>query len=163
MPAIPQTADVDPNDVRTFDLIPNGWYAAQLVDSKHEAAKSGNGEYLKLEFDLLDAPYANRKVWVNLNLWNANEEAVRIANQQRLELLQALNKPNAQTTEELYAIPVMLKIGTREDKSGKYEPQNVVKGFKAIPGAAPPRAAGFGGARPATAAPAVDQRKPWQK
>lgn len=163
-PAFPQTAEVDPNEVRTFELIPAGWYAAQMVDSKHEAAKSGNGEYLKLEFDLLDAPYANRKIWLNLNLWHANEEAVRIANQQRLELLQALGKPNAQTTEELHAIPVMIKVGIREDKSGKYEPQNIIKGFKAYGSATPARAAGFSGAtRPAAAAPVADTRKPWQK
>lgn len=164
MPAFPQTAEVDPNDVRTFELIPPGWYAAQMVNSEQKAAKTGNGEYLNLEFDLLDAPYANRKVWTMLNLWHANPETVRIANQQRLELLQALGKPHAQTTEELYGIPVMIKLAIREDKSGTYEPQNTIKGFKPYGGATPARAAGFAGAAPRpAAAPAPAARKPWEK
>jgi hypothetical protein len=164
-PAFPQTAEVDPNDVRSFELIPAGWYAAQMVASEAKSAKSGAGEYLNLEFDLLDAPYANRKVWLMLNLWNANPEAVRIANQQRLELLMALNKPNAQTTEELHGIPVMLKLGIREDRSGKYEPQQVIKGFKPYGSATPARAAGgFPAAAPRqAAAPAAAAKKPWEK
>jgi hypothetical protein len=162
MPAFPQTAEVDPSEARNFELVPPGWYAAQMVNSEQKATRNGAGEYLNLEFDLIDAPYTNRKVWLMLNLWHSNNDTVRIANQQRLELLMAMNKSHAQTTEELYGIPVMLKIGIREDKSGTYEPQNTIKGFKPYGGAMPARAAGFAGAAPRPAAPAVT-RKPWEK
>lgn len=167
MPAFPQTAEVNPNDVRSFELIPAGWYAAQMVKSEQKTAGTGNGEYLNLEFDLLDAPFVNRKVWQMLNLWHTSAEAVRIANQQRLELLMALGKPNAQTTEELHGIPVMLKIGIKEDKSGKYEPQNVIKGFKPYCSATPARAnGGFPAAAPrqaAAPAAAAAAKKPWER
>lgn len=164
MPAFPQTAEVDPNDVRSFDLIPPGWYAAQMVSSEQKQTRNGAGEYINLEFDLLDPPFVNRKVWHMLNLWHSNADTVRIANQQRLELLTALGKPNAQTTEELYGIPVMLKLGIREDKSGQYEPQNNIRGFKPY-GSAPPAHAGgafAGGAARQAPAPAT-ARKPWEK
>lgn len=137
MPAIPQTAEVNPEDIRSFELIPAGWHNGELVDAEVRTAKSGNGEYLNLQFSLLDPPYANRRVFVSLNLWNTNAEAVRIANQHRLELLAACGKPNAQDTAELMGIPVALRIAIREDKSGMYEPRNEVKGFRAAAGAAP--------------------------
>jgi hypothetical protein len=165
MPAFPQTVEVDPSEARNFELIPPGWYAAQMVNSEQKATRNGAGEYLNLEFDLLDAPYVNRKVWLMLNLWHSNNDTVRIANQQRLELLMAMNKTHAQTTEELYGIPVMLKLGIREDKSGQYEPQNTIKGFKPYGGASfVAKPGNFAGAAPrqAPAAPAA-ARKPWEK
>jgi len=158
MPAFPQTAEVSPDDIRSFELIPPGWYNAELIDSDIKSAKSGNGEYLNLQFSLLDAPHVNRRVFVALNLWNSNEDAVRIANQQRLELLTAVGKPNAQTTEELYSIPVCIRIAVREDKTGQYEPRNEVKGFRPASGARPAAPAA---ARPVAAVPAA--RKPWEK
>lgn len=164
MPAFPQTAEVDPNETRNFELIPPGWYAAQMVNSEQKSTRNGAGEYLNLEFDLLDAPYANRKVWLMLNLWHSNNDTVRIANQQRLELLMALGKSHAQTTEELYGIPVMLKLGIREDKSGQYEPQNNIRGFKPYGNATPARAAGgFAGQAPRQAPAAPVAKKPWEK
>lgn len=164
MPVFAATAEVDPNDVRSFEIIPPGWYNAEMVDSEIKAAKSGSGEYVSLQFALLDPPHVNRRVFVTLNLWNASAEAVRIANQQRLELLTALGRPNAQTTEELYGIPVCLKVAVREDRSGQYEPRNEVKGFK--PATAGTAAAPAGRAAPAAqraAAPAPAARKPWEK
>jgi hypothetical protein len=158
MPSIPQTAEVNPDDIRSFDLIPPGWYNAELVDAEVRTAKSGNGEYLSLQFSLLDAPHVNRRVFVSLNLWNSNSEAVRIANQQRFELLTALGKPNAQDTAELMGIPVALRLAVKEDKSGMYEPRNEVKGFRAVSGAAPRPMSSAPAARPA--APAA---KPWQR
>lgn len=160
MPAIPQTAEIDPNEIRTYELIPPGWYNAEMVNAEVKMAKSGNGEYLNLEFSLLDPPHAQgRRVWLTLNLWNANAEAVRIANQQRYELLAALGKPNAQDTAELLGIPVCLRVAVREDKTGQYEPRNEVKGFRAAAGAAVVnRAVQAVAARPTPAA-----AKPWQK
>lgn len=162
MPAIPQTVEINPDEVRTYDLIQPGWYNAEMVASEIRPTNKGTGEYLNLQFALLDPP-VNRRVFVTLNLWNVSEEAVRIANQQRLELLTALGRPNAQTTEELHGIPVCLKIAVKEDKSGKYEPRNEVKGFKpATTGASPAPAARGAPAAPRAAAPAATL-KPWQK
>lgn len=158
-PAFPQTAEVDPNESRSYDVIPPGWYNAELVDSEVKSAKSGNGEYISLQFALLDSPHANRRVFMILSLWHANADTVRIANQQRMELLTAVGRPAAQTTEELYGIPLMIKLGVRKDPNGVYEDRNDVKGFKPVAGVAQRPTA----TRPAAAAPVADTRKPWQK
>lgn len=157
MPSFPATAEVDPNEARSYDIIPAGWYNAELVESEVRTAKSGNGEYISLQFALLDPPFVNRRVFVVLNLWNTNAEAVRIANQQRMELLSAVGRPTAQTTEELYGIPLMIKLAVRKDPNGVYEDRNDIKGFKPAAGAAPRPA---GATRPAAPAAA---RKPWEK
>ena len=160
MPNFPATADVDPNETRSFELIPPGWYAAHLVDSYTRAAKSGEGEYINMTFELLNAPYANRKVWEMLNLWHSNPTTVQIANQQRIEIITAMGRPNATTTEELYGIPVMIKLTIREDRTGKYEPQNAIKGYKPY-GNVPPAAAVAN--TPARSAPSAAAKKPWEK
>ena len=160
MPAFPQTAEVNPDEVRSFELIPAGWYNAELVDAEIKSAKSGNGEYLNLQFSLLDPPHVNRRVFVSLNLWNSNAQAVQIANQQRLELLHAVGKPNAQDTAEILGIPVQLRLTIREDRTGQYEPRNEVKGFRAVANATA-RPVAPSAARPT--APAVPAAKPWQK
>lgn len=162
MPAFNATAEVDPSEARSYEPIPPGWYNAEMVDSEIKATKSGTGEYISLQFALLDPPHVNRRVFVNLNLWNASAEAVRIANQQRLELLTALGKPNAQTTEELYGLPLMLKLSVRKDPNGQYEDRNEVKGFKPATGGTAPRPVTGAAHRPAAAAPAA-ARKPWEK
>lgn len=161
MPSFPATAEVDPNEARSYDIIPAGWYNAELVESEVRTAKSGNGEYISLQFALLDPPFVNRRVFVVLNLWNTNAEAVRIANQQRLELLTAVGRPAAQTTEELYGLPLMLKLTVRKDPNGQYEDRNEVKGFKPATGASS-RPVAAAAPRPAAAAPAATL-KPWQK
>lgn len=160
MPSFPQTAEIDPNDTRSYDVIPAGWYNAELVGSEVKTAKTGNGEYISLQFALLDPPHVNRRVLTILSLWHTSADTVRIANQQRMELLSAVGRPAAQTTEELYGIPLMVKLAVRKDPNGQYEDRNDIKGFKPAAGAAPRPASA---PRATTAAPAAAAKKPWEK
>ena len=62
-----------------FDAIPAGKYQAVIVDSDMKPNKAGTGEYLQLEFEIIDGEYKGRKVWERLNLANPNAQAVAIA------------------------------------------------------------------------------------
>ena len=63
----------------SFDPLPEGEYMATITGSEMKATIKGDGSYLSLEYTIIDGPYANRKVWDNLNLDNPNAKAVTIA------------------------------------------------------------------------------------
>ena len=50
-----------------YDLIPDGWYLAQIDDSETKPTKAGTGHYLELTFVILDGPAKDRRCWDRLN------------------------------------------------------------------------------------------------
>ena len=59
-----------------YDPIPAGKYQAVITESEMKPTRTGNGQYLQLEFEIIEGEYKNRKVWARLNLENANADAV---------------------------------------------------------------------------------------
>ena len=140
---------------RSFELLPAGWYSANITAAEVRATKNGTGSYLRVEFTVADP--AGRKVWSNYNVRNANSAAETIGRQQLAELLRAIGKPRLGDTDELLGSAVSIKVKIRE-ASGGYDAINEVAGSKALDGAAPPAPAVAPKATaPAKAAP------PWAK
>ena len=126
------TAPVRENN---FELLPAGWYTAQAVESEIVPLKSGQGQSLKLTFEVLQDGYRGRKVWARLNVRHSGSpEAERIANEQLGELCRSVGLGRMQDTAELHNKPVQIRVKIREDKSGQYEPQNEVIGYKPAAG-----------------------------
>lgn len=150
-----------------YELLPAGWYTAQVTDSEIKPLKSGNGQAIKLTFDILSEAYRGRKVWAQLNVRHSNPEAERIAQQQLRELCESIGLARFSDTVELHNKPVQIKIKIREDKTGQYEPQNDVTGYKSAGGGASPMPSAAAAARPAApsanAPVAGPATPPWQK
>ena len=154
----------------SYELLPAGWYVAQVTESDIVALKSGNGRAIKLTFEVLSEGYRGRKVWARLNVQHTNPEAERIGQQQLRELCDSIGIVRMNDTVELHNKPVQIKVKIRKDDSGQYEDQNEVNGFKPAGagqpqvGAVPPRAAAPANA-PAAAAPAAagGSTPPWAK
>jgi len=153
-----------------FELLPAGWYTAQITQSDVVALKSGNGKAIKLTFDVLSDGYRGRKVWTQLNVQHTNPKAEQIAQQQLRELCDSIGLVRMLDTTELHNKPVQIRVKVRTDDSGQYEPQNEVAGFKAAPGGFTATIPMPGGTfpvppRPATAAPAAPAgaTPPWAK
>lgn len=150
-----------------YELLPAGWYAAQVIESDIVNLKSGNGQAIKLTFEVLSDGYRGRKVWSQLNIRHTNPKAETIAQQQLRELCDSIGVVRMQDTAELHNKPMQVKVKIRKDETGQYEDQNEVTGFKAAGGlSAPavsmaPRAAAPAAA-PAAAAPA-GSTPPWAK
>ena len=135
-----------------FELLPAGWYTAQVIETEIVPLKSGNGEALKLTFEVLQDGYRNRKVWSRLNVRHTNADAERISQQQLRELCESIGLARFNDTAELHYKPVQIRVKVRKDETGQYEDQNEVAGFKpAQAGAAAPRP-GLPPARPAAPA-----------
>lgn len=128
-----------------MDAIPAGWYNALIDESDMVPTKAGDGAYLKLRFNVVDGPYANRKVYTNLNLHNPNDQTVQIARRQLSAICHATGVLVVQQTEQLHGIPIQIKV--KKTKSEEYGEGNGITGFKKLenappmqmPGMAPPQ------------------------
>jgi hypothetical protein len=113
-----------------YELLPAGWYTAQVTESEIVKLNSGNGSALKLTIEVLQDGYRGRKVWARLNVQHSNPKAETIAQQQLRELCDSIGVVRMQDTTELHNKPMCVKVKIRKDDTGQYEDQNEVVGFK---------------------------------
>lgn len=153
-----------------YELLPAGWYTAQVTESEIVNLNSGNGQALKLTLEVLSDGYRNRKLWARLNVRHNNPTAEKIAQQQLRELCDSIGVVRMQDTGELHNKPVQVKVKIRKDDSGQYEDQNEITGFKPTANATAPVGArqiptgAAPSAAPANApAAAAGGVPPWQK
>ncbi|HBG28369.1 MAG TPA: hypothetical protein DDX75_14880, partial [Phycisphaerales bacterium] len=66
--------NVEPAD--DFEPIPGGEYTAVIVNSEMKPTKDGKGNYLELQFEIIDGEYKGRLLWSRLCLENHNDTAV---------------------------------------------------------------------------------------
>lgn len=154
MPSINFDATSYTPQERSYGLIAPGKYPAVINATDIKATKSGTGQYLEIEFQIIDGEYAGRRVWERLNINNENKKAEDIARERLAALCQALEIATLTDSDQLQDGQVLL--GLEIDR--KEPDRNRVSGFWALDGAAPAAAA----AAPAPAAP-VAGKKPWQK
>ena len=115
-----------------FDTLPAGRYNAEISDSDMRTNSKGTGEYLWLEFTILDGPHAGRKLWSQLNLVNPSSQAVEIAQRELSAICHAVGKLRVQDSIELHNIP--LEINVKVKNSPEYGQQNIIRGYKALGG-----------------------------
>lgn len=142
-------AAVEPNE--GFDVMPAAEYDAIITASEVAPTKSGAGKMLKLELQILNGQFQNRKVWDNLNIWNPNAQAVQIAKGTLSAICRAVNVLTPNDSAELHNKPLRIKLGI--EKSPEYGDKNVVKAYK-------PRQAGPA-TTPAAAPVAATAGSPW--
>jgi hypothetical protein len=169
-------AKIDYNTVQaTGELIPAGMYQAIIVKSGGDpedertgadglvSSRNGKGRYLPMVFEIIEGDHKGRQVFKNFNLENQNEQAVKIAQSEIKELLQAIGwdftaKPcGPEDTSELHMIPMTLQITIRKDKQTEEE-RNDIKHFK--PRQVPGMTAAPTPGKPAPSAPATP---PWER
>jgi hypothetical protein len=119
--------DIEPAK-NVSDVIPTGKYDVVISKTERKPTKSGNGEYLQLEFTIIQGPHADRKVWSRLNLDNPNPIAVSIAKAELSAICRAVGVLTPSDSSELQDIPlnIDIRIEKRVDTGGE---TNVVKGF----------------------------------
>jgi hypothetical protein len=113
--------------------LPAGVYLAHIVESDVQPLKSGNGEGLKLTFEIIDGQHKGRKVWENLNIRHTSEDTQRIAQSQLSALCHAVNVIKLMDTAALHFKPVRINVTVRE-AVGQYKASNNIKGYEAAGG-----------------------------
>lgn len=121
--------DPDPG----FDLLPPADYRLHVVDSDVRSTKDGQGRYVWVEMDVLDGPFAGRKLWHNFNILNPSDKAQQIGQSQLSALCHAIGVGAMTDSEDLHLKPFIASVGVRPAREG-YEAQNRVKSFKPASG-----------------------------
>jgi hypothetical protein len=78
------------DDAPEYSEIPDGTYLSVITESDWVTTKDGEGQYLKLTFQIIQEDQKGRLYWLNLNLKNKNETAVKIAQQQLKQIATAI-------------------------------------------------------------------------
>ena len=151
-----------PQGTSSFDPLPAGWYTANITQAELKATNDGNGQYIKLRYDITGPSHQGRVVFGNLNIKNASAKAEEIGRQQLGEVMRAIGLSRVTDTDQLIGGSLGIKLDIRaartDDKTGKtYDAANEVRGFRSINGSAPAAPAPAPAGAPAKAAP------PWTK
>lgn len=120
---------VEPN--KGFDVMPAGEYDAVIVASEMKETADKTGKYLKLELQIINGEYQNRKIWDNLNLVNNGknkEKTEQIAKGTLSAICRAVDVLTPQDSSELHNKPLRVKLAV--DRDPQYGDKNVVKGYK---------------------------------
>jgi len=151
-----------PQGNNNFEPLPAGWYTATISQSELKATKAGNGQYIKLRYDITGPSHQGRVVFGNLNIKNANPKAEEIGRADLGEIMRAIGLAKVTDTDQLIGGQIGIKLSIKED--AQYGASNEVKGFKSLSGSAAPAAAVIPAktAAPAPAAPAK-AAPPWAK
>ena len=116
---------------KSYDLLPEGWYEALIIDSETKPTKAGTGHYLQLTLEVTEGEHKGRYVWDRLNLDNPNETAVAIAQETLASICHAVGVLEPKETEELHDKPLSVRVAVQPAK-GQYNESNVVKGYRAV-------------------------------
>lgn len=151
-----------------FDLLPAGEYQLQIVDTSVADNKRGTGKILKLVIEVVSGPYAERKIWENINFKNDNPTAQKIAQEQLAFLSKALGFAQPPRNSEEYRFKTFTaKVGISKDKTGQYSDSNKVNFKSALKKGGQPPAAKAAASAPATASQAKSPQqtaagsRPW--
>lgn len=109
-----------------YDVLPPAKYLVQIVNSEMRPTKDGRGQYLYLELDVLEGPYAGRKLFDRLNLVNANTDAVQIAQRTLSSICRAVGKLQVSNSEQLHLIPLIADVRVRPP-NGQYGESNSMR------------------------------------
>jgi len=117
-------SQVEPNT--PYEALPAGKYLVQIIASEMRPTKDGMGQYLYLELDVLEGPYAGRRLFDRLNLVNPNPEAVEFAKRTLSALCRAAGKLQVNDSEQLHLIPLLADVRVRPPK-GEYGESNSIR------------------------------------
>lgn len=146
-----------------FEPVPAGDYTVICVDSEIKENSKNTGSHLKLVWEIVDeTEFRGRRIFENLNIWNSNADAVRIANGTLTAICNTVGIAHLKDSDELHNKPVKIsvKLEARKDRPGEFG--NRIKEYMAagagIPATNPITSpAAPGAARPDASTP------PWKR
>lgn len=113
-----------------YDPIPAGKYHMHVFEIVQNRNKLDTGSYLKVEFQVLDGPHENRRVFYLFNVDHPNDQTVEIAQKELAQLTEAVGLDGFSDTDELLNQPFIGTVGIRRDLD--YGAQNTMRGFSRL-------------------------------
>ncbi|MBN1555151.1 MAG: DUF669 domain-containing protein, partial [Phycisphaerae bacterium] len=118
--------EVEPT--KELDPIPAGKYLAAITASEMKAIKSGSGNYLELEFTVLEGEFKGRKVRDRLCLNHPKDIAQKMARGNLSAICRAVGVLQPRDSVELHNLPLVISVKCKR-REDSFEIDNVVKGY----------------------------------
>lgn len=109
-------------------LIPEGPYNAAITESEEHENSKKTGTYLKLVFTILDGPHKGQSIWLNLNLNNPSEQAVRISRSVLKQICTACGGIKPTDSTDLHDVPMVITVD-KEQRSDNGQWKNMITRF----------------------------------
>ena len=142
------------------EVIPVAWYPVTITETEIKETSKKSGSMLALTFTVIDGEHKGRKLFSNLNIVNANAQAVEIAQRDLSAICHATGVMVVDDTSKLHNIPFEIRVGMRKPDADYPEPANEVKGYRKLGGATTATAPVTSAALPPAAAPAPSTPAP---
>jgi hypothetical protein len=111
-----------------FDPIPAGKYVAAITASEMKPTKNGIGQYLQLEYTVLDGPSKGRKVWSRHNLVHPNAQTVQIARGELSAICRAVGVLTPNDSSEMHTLPMTITVKLKK-RADNDELSNEISGW----------------------------------
>lgn len=142
---------IQPFNANNFDPtqgvggLPIGRHPVIIQSSDVKATKANDGGYLQLDLQIIDGPQKGTVGAYRINLYNASQQAVDIANRQMSAISHVTGVFMIQDTAQLHNIPFIIEVGPQKNDPQYTEVKKVFDINGNEPGKAP---AGGGAAQP---------------
>ena len=90
-----------PQGNNNYEPLPAGWYTANITQAELKTTAAGDGQYIKLRYDITGPTHQGRVVFGNLNIKNASAKAEEIGRQQLGEIMRAIGAAMAEKIRKL--------------------------------------------------------------
>ena len=123
-----------------FDVLPAGWYTAEIVKSELKETKNKDGQYIALKFRIdgdteVDGEVVKsdgRFVFTNLNIVNKNEIAVKLARSDLKAICNAVDfEGELEDTVDLHDKLMLIKLSYKPE-TDQWPAKNEIKGYKKL-------------------------------
>ncbi len=153
------TPDTGAGGGGNYDPIPEGEYTLRALEAEEKTTAKGDGEYIKVKFEVVKGEHEGRLLWQNFNTVNPNPKAQQIGRGQLKAWATACGKPDADDTDKLLERPFKASVVIEKGTNG-YADSNKIKAFLFDAEDKPKAAAKPAAAKPA--APAASKgANPW--
>jgi len=131
-----------------FELITNGWYEAEVIDSEVKNSVISGNDYLNLTWMITgagdggDPQFTERRVWQVLSIFHPTDSVRERSLGDLISIAQAAGVDGYEDTDDITGARLQIKIGTQKSKDPQYGDKNVVRGYQTtnLAAAAPPSA-----------------------
>lgn len=123
-----------------FEVLPAGWYVAEIVKSELKSTRDKSGKYIALKFRIVEDNFIDdievksegRFVFTNLNIVNNSEMAVKLAYSDLKSICAATGiVGELEDTTDLHNIEHRIKLVVKAETS-EWPAKNEIKGYKPL-------------------------------
>ena len=102
-----------------YTVLPEGQYLVEITNSCQKQTKAGDGNYLELEYTVLDGEHKGAHHWDRLCLDHPSEKAMKRAHAALSAICHATGVMSLRDTVELHGIPFQITVRNRTDDNGR--------------------------------------------